>query len=169
MLISIQKEFIYILIMLCCQIICHKYLMFTIFILGLNEFISSISMIFLIIFYIFEKDIFRKKYNDKKENNIQKDEIWNLKSFILIICSIILININKYHFECIKEELDDLEKNTTMIILLILIETFFFNKYIYSHQILSFIILIIIFFLISKFIQSEIQYYNIISILQIYC
>ena len=120
-------------------------------------------MICLIMFYILKKYILREKINDKKEVNNEINIVWSLNLISLIICSIILNSISSYDIGY-KDIFNNLEINITIILQLMLVETIFFNKYIYSHQILSIIIIIIIsyYLFILRYLQSEIRSSNIL-------
>ena len=166
--ISIQKDFIYILLFIFSNFICSIISKFDVIRVGLHEFINCISKSCLIMFYILQKYILREKIYNKKEENIETNIGGSLNFISLIICSIILNSISWYDFGY-NDVFNTLDINITMILLLMLIETIFFNKFIYSHQILSInIIIIISFYLIIRYIESEIRITNILFLLRVY-
>ena len=153
----------------------------------LFELIEYVSMICLIIFYIFEKNILWKISNKQKKENVEKNirptvKIMNknkkkikiyikhyIKITFLFTFSLIFTFIFIYNVE-LNESISILEYHNLLILLLMIIQSLFFNKYFYSHQFLSIIIIIFIFFtlLIQKYIQSQLKYSFILLILGVY-
>ena len=85
------------------------------------------------------------------------------------MCYFIFNFINLYPIK-FTVQINDVEEYMIIIIFLILIEKICFNNYFYSHQTLSFFIIIILFlyFLITNIIQSKFKLFYIIFILKCY-
>ena len=122
---------------------------------------------FLIVFYIIEHNL-----SKNKENNLEEENQTSKKGFFLLICCLIFnsIYIYKYYNRSgiIKY---DTENYLIIIMFLILIEKITFKNKLYSHQILSIIIFIILFiyYLINNFIKSKINlFFYILFLLQYY-
>ena len=129
-----------------------------------SESIYSICQICLILFYIIEKYLSK---NGKDELN-EKNQII-MKVIILIICNLIFNSIYIYLLKR-NENINDVEYYMIIILFLIFIEIIYFNNYFYSHQILSFIIIIILFLysLINNIIQSKLTLFYILILLENY-
>jgi len=115
--------------------------------------VYKICEICLILFYIIEKYL-SKNENDKFN---EKNQIL-IPIIILIMCYFIFNFIYLYPIK-FSVPINDVEEYMIIIIFLILIEKICFKNYFYSHQILSFNIIIILFlyFLINNIIQSKLK------------
>ena len=127
------------------------------------NFISSVSKIFLIIFYILEK--YHDK-NDIKEKSDKKTK--SLSEIIVCIICYILFKIINNHIELINKVEKDEEY--LLIIFFFLIQLCFFQKNIYIHHLISLFIMmiLIIWTLILHFYVKDIFYY-ILYTLNGYC
>jgi hypothetical protein len=118
----------------------------------------------LILFYIIEKHLSKNEnevYNEKYQTSI--------KVIILIICGLIFNSITIY-LSYNRDNANEVEDYMILIIFLILIERICFENHFYSHQILSIIIILILFlyFLINNIIQSKLKIFYILIFLENY-
>ena len=172
--ISIQKDYIYYIIFIILKIF-YSLMQSIISSTNIYLFLYHICGIFLIIFYIIEKHssddynfmIKKNKFIYEKTQNKKN----NFKIISLIAFLIIFYVVYDYKFSWINFKLDYIEYYITIVLLLIIIEIFFFKKYIYSHQIISIIMIIILsFFKFGlKFLQSPPKLIHILVILKYYC
>ena len=115
-------------------------------------FIYHICEICLVLLYIIDNYLSKNKNEEFNENNQKSIKI----IFILIICYLIFNSIFIYLLQ-VNDNINDTEYYMRIIIFLILIERICLKNYFYSHQILSFTIIIILFFyfIINSIIQSS--------------
>ena len=154
MLISVhteKKDLIYIILFIILNSI-SEYILLKI--LKMNRmsdyFICYICEICLIIFYMTEKYLSKNINKEINENNQKLKEV-----IILMICYLLFHSISIYLLK--NNNIYEVRDYMRMIIFLILIERICSNNYFYSHQILSMIIIIILFLfsLINDIIQSK--------------
>ena len=154
MLISVhteKKDLIYIILFIILNSI-SEYILLKI--LKMNRmsdyFICYICEICLIIFYMTEKYLSKNINKEINENNQKLKKV-----IILIICYLLFNSISIYLL--MDNNIYEVRDYMRMIIFLILIERICSNNYFYSHQILSMIIIIILFLfsLINDIIQSK--------------
>ena len=103
-------------------------------------FLRSLSFLFLVFFYLWEK-ILSKKDNKKEKSTINNNYL--IKRIILIISYLMFYIIHNYIFK-FTIEFSLIQHFNMQFFLLVLIELIFFKKYIYSHHIISIIIPFII-------------------------
>ena len=172
--ISIKKDFIYYIIFIILKIFYSLIKNITV---GPNMylFIYHICGIVLVIFYISEK-LFLNKYNSMNEKKLLfiDKKTKNKKMFkiiSLIVCLIILYITHDYKLSWIRFKFDDIEYYIAITLLIIIIELLFFKNYIYSHQILSIIMIIILFFVKFglKYLHSPPKLIYILAIVKYYC
>ena len=169
MLISINtnKEYIYILIFMGVNIILtyiNKYLSNK---KKLDYFIDNICNIFLIFIFFIEKINSKRKRNSIQSYSYQIKKIFFIKYNYILILSLIFSSIY-YHNIYLLEKIKEIEYFIIIILFLMTIEIIFFNKQFYSHQIISIIIICVIFlYHIIKHLNTLKLYYLII-ILQYY-
>ncbi len=118
----------------------------------------------LILFYIIEKYLSKNENDEYNENNKILIEVISL-----IICYLIF-NFISIYLSYNRNKINEVEDYMILIIFLILIEKICFENYFYSHQILSIIIIFILFlyFLISNIIQSKLKIFYILIFLEKY-
>ena len=116
------------------------------------SFFSYIIQIFLIIFYFYEKYFSKNKIN--KDNNYYK---MNLKIIILIIFLLIISSINEYILNLY--DVNQKDDFIVFILFFIMLEKLLFNQYFYSHQIVSIIMISILFlyYFFTNIIESKLN------------
>ena len=150
-LIIIKKDFIYIFLFMFINF--NIYLMESYANFKINQnLVDKICCICLIVFYLIEK-LKEKHYGQ----NYETSKILSYKIIIFIILSIILHCLSEYKFY--NEKDNEMEEYVFIILFLILLEIIIFKKTFYIHQIISFIILIIlfIFILFQIYMKSKIK------------
>ena len=126
-------------------------------------FLRSLSFLFLVFFYLWEK-ILSKKDNKKEKSTINNNYL--IKRIILIISYLMFYVIYNYISNLRINEFIITEHFNILFFLFVLIELIFFKKYIYSHHIISIIItfIIVIYYRWMKDFKSTYFF-----ILQYYC
>ena len=128
-----------------------------------HSFLNSLSLLFLVFFYLWEKNL-SKKDNKKEKSTINYNYL--IKRIILIISSLMFYVIYNYISNLRKNEFFVVEHFNMQFFLFVLIELIFFKKYIYSHHIISIIIPFIILIYYRCINDFKFTYF---FILQYYC
>ena len=165
--ININKEFFFILIFMGVNIILtyiNNYLSKSI---NYYYFIDNICKIFLILFFFFEKISSKKKRNSIYSHNEQIGIVFSIKYTFILIFSLIFRSIY-YHNTYLLEKIKEIDYFIMTILFLMIIEILFFHQNFYSHQIISIIIICLIFLYHIYINLNTFKLYYIIIILQFY-
>ena len=161
----IKREFFYFLFFIPLSLIIQGLLYFLSKFQFIISIIDSLSMCSLIIFYLYEIIIFKKKNKNENQIFISKKNSCNI-----LIISYIIFNLNNLYLFKFTKKLKE-HKDIFNINIFLLIDLVFFKKYIYSHYILSNVIVIILsilyFFNSLEIFNSIINVFGII--LESYC
>ena len=129
-------------------------------------FIRFSAEICLIIFYFIQKYLTRNESKSKNENLFVSSQNENNKIKIFII--MIIFNLIYFYVKDIKINNNDIEHYIYIIMFLFLIDLFILQNNIYSHQILSIILLIIgIIYYMIKYFSFKLLY--LIYFMSLYC
>ena len=173
---SIQKDFIYVPILIIIN---------TIYDISSNELklkeefnllLIFFSKMILIIFYFIERYLSRKENRNIEKKSVVKllneeeNTIINPHILITLLISLFFSNVSYYHLKIFNAKTDEINDCIIIIVYLFVLDSLFFEKEIYSHQILS--ILMIIIGSIFYCIQAKFDYkflYTIFHLLKCYC
>jgi len=132
------------------------------------------SKIILIIFYFIEKNSLSEEginaENKVNEKLLDTEENYKSKIIFYLLLSLIISSFNYFHLMTMKIKVDEINFNIVLIVFLFILDSIMFEKQIYSHQILSIIIIIIgniIYFFLLNFKSKPL--YIIFCFLKCYC